>query len=97
MPKLEGLCGYRFVTLVELDIWQLERLVVKSQFTEITVEKKNIETIIEDLLYLADDEEEITIEATKKRSWLDLNQHTMKMMKYSIIKQFSQIVFNMML
>ena len=34
--------------------------------TEITVDKKIIETIIEDLLYLADDDEEITIEATKK-------------------------------
>ena len=34
--------------------------------TEITVGKKIIETIIEDLLYLVDDDEEITIEATKK-------------------------------
>ena len=34
----------------------------------ITVHKKIIETILEDLLYLADDEEETTLEATKKRS-----------------------------
>ena len=34
--------------------------------TEITVDKKIIETIIEDLLYLADEDEETTIEATKK-------------------------------
>jgi hypothetical protein len=33
---------------------------------EITVDKKIIETIIEDLLYLADGDEETTIEATKK-------------------------------
>ena len=36
--------------------------------TEIAVDKKIIETIIEDLLYLADDDEETTIQATKKRS-----------------------------
>ena len=69
---------------------------IKSTET-ITVHKKIIETILEDLLYLADDEEETTLEATKKRSWLNLNQCTMKMMKYSIIKLLSQIVFNMML
>ena len=34
--------------------------------TEITVDKKIIETIIEDLFYLADDDKEITIEATIK-------------------------------
>jgi hypothetical protein len=34
--------------------------------TEITVDKKIIETIIEDLLYLADDDEETSIQATKK-------------------------------
>ena len=34
--------------------------------TEITVDKKIIEIVIEDLLYLADDDEETTIEATKK-------------------------------
>jgi hypothetical protein len=33
--------------------------------TEITVHKKIIETIIEDLLYLADDEEDTSIQATK--------------------------------
>jgi hypothetical protein len=36
--------------------------------TEITVDKKIIEIIIEDLSYLADDDEETTIEATNKRS-----------------------------
>ena len=34
--------------------------------TEITVDKKIIETIIEDLLYLADDDEETTNETAKK-------------------------------
>ena len=35
--------------------------------TDITVDKKIIETIIENLLYLADDDEETTIQAIKKR------------------------------
>ena len=43
--------------------------------TEITVNKKIIETIIEDLLYLAHDDEETTIQATKKEKndWIWTN------------------------
>jgi hypothetical protein len=36
-----------------------------------TVRKKIIETILEDLLYLADDEEETKLEATKKEKLIE--------------------------
>jgi Mg/Co/Ni transporter MgtE len=39
--------------------------------TEIIVEKKIIETIIEDFLYLADDDEETIFEATKKEKLIE--------------------------
>jgi hypothetical protein len=32
MQRLGGLCGYRFVVLVELDVQQLEGFVVKSHY-----------------------------------------------------------------